>query len=1185
MTLSCPHCGRKDFLGPRGLNHHLATSRRCKAAEQNAHGGRRTRAQARVEEKEEATAPQQVVQPARRVTRRSAIQATAQTLLEEHDADDEEALKGSKDNPNGSFLQHEDEEESSDEEIGDVDDQDGQDADDQSDEGIGQMVDDDDQSDDGMGLLQHPSEDEEDEDDEQEEETDDELTELVGSTAPNTSILARFKEFAPTGKFVTLLEPREITGIKLMRVLKTKKAPLNAYQDIFEWHLQEKGFLREGLSMRDAAERKMFIGREPLLKSLSSRCGLTGREAEVKVVTLPSSREVVRIPCNKAEDCMLQLLTDPRITDDHYFFFDDDPTAPPPDSTDHLADMPTGSAFRDTYKKLCTGPNGGQKKQLMGVIFYLDAAVTGQFADLPVLILKMSLSIFSRQARHKEYCWANLAYLPHVKVAESRGRKMMKESNHLEAANINVLPGEGGIPVTDQVEETPDDDEPRPIPHQDFHKMIDVALESYVELQKTGFIWDLRYKKKTYEGIWYELFTPFVKCDTEEADVLCGKYKPKTERIQQLCRYCLCPNKHTGKFSLRYNFKTKEMIKKLVDKKDLNKLQKISQHCLTNAWYKIRFNLANDRSIHGATPFEKLHQIDLGVFPRIRDVFFKMTGESGDLFLNINGLGSLYGKLYSHQSDRTMPPTNFGNGIKSGKLMAREHKGVMLVLATILMSTKGRELLGNKRHFRKNASKDDWLMLTELLLQWEVFLNEGKMERSVVLRLKKKHKYIMYLIKKVARRTEGMGMRFVKFHGILHMMEDILLYGVPMEMDTGANEGHHKSSKQAAHVTQRDRSTFDIQVAKRLFEYLLLDLASYELETGRVNWAYYHDFDPDQAQEFSLGSDSSSLGMEEIGQSMQSMDITGQHDSSRSSFSRPFSVSSNPSSIHSTHSSASSHHSPQSTTNQDVSMGQSGEEQRPNGEEKLPETEEEQANQVSSFTGGTPIQVWKEEDEDGTITNQYEILTRGKYKAATKLNKQLMKFLIDLQDVVVDHLPYDTIPIYTYHARKHAKGSDMWHAHPNYRGKGPWKDWALVDWGDEGVLPCHIQCFVDLEDFRKQGRVVVFGGVRLEAATYAVVESSQYEDDDEERRQSELFVPILKDVDTIQNNRVKKRMFYLANVEAITDVACVVPDIGGPPNRYFFVHPRPYWSKLFVRWVKEPHGYDEMSDESNSGEE
>ena len=151
-----PPLWKEGLPRSKGFEPPPSNKQKMQATEQNAHGGRRTRAQARVEEKEEVTAPQQVVQPARRVTRSSVIQATAQTMLEEHDADDEEALKGSKDNPNGSFLQHEDEEESSDEEIGDVDDQDGQDADDQSSEGIGQMVDDDDQSDDGMGFLQCP---------------------------------------------------------------------------------------------------------------------------------------------------------------------------------------------------------------------------------------------------------------------------------------------------------------------------------------------------------------------------------------------------------------------------------------------------------------------------------------------------------------------------------------------------------------------------------------------------------------------------------------------------------------------------------------------------------------------------------------------------------------------------------------------------------------------------------------------------------------------------------------------------------------------------------------------------------------------------------------------------------------------------------------------------------------------
>ena len=95
---------------------------------------------------------------------------------------------------------------------------------------------------------------------------------------------------------------------------------------------------------------------------------------------------------------MVQLLTDPRFTDDDFHFFNDDPLAPPTDDLTHIADTPTGSAFRSTYDKLCRGK---ERKQLMGVMFYIDAAVTGQFAALPVLILKMSLTIFTRDARKK----------------------------------------------------------------------------------------------------------------------------------------------------------------------------------------------------------------------------------------------------------------------------------------------------------------------------------------------------------------------------------------------------------------------------------------------------------------------------------------------------------------------------------------------------------------------------------------------------------------------------------------------------------------------------------------------------------------------------------------------------------------------------------------------------------------
>ena len=77
--------------------------------------------------------------------------------------------------------------------------------------------------------------------------------------------------------------------------------------------------------------------------------------------------------------------------------------------------------------------------------------------------------------------------------------------------------------------------------------MLEVGLESYVELQERGFAWQHRYKKRTWPLTDYELFTPIVKCDTEEADTLGGKCLPKNANIKQLCRYCLCPTKETDK--------------------------------------------------------------------------------------------------------------------------------------------------------------------------------------------------------------------------------------------------------------------------------------------------------------------------------------------------------------------------------------------------------------------------------------------------------------------------------------------------------------------------------------------------------------------------------------------------------------------------------------------------------------
>jgi len=900
---------------------------------------------------------------------------------------------------------------------------------------------------------------------------------------PNLGIRHQFQKFAHPSRFFAPLTPTDESGIRLLDALRLKKAPMNAYRTIFEWHLRESRVLKANHSLKDAGDH--YIGRKALLRKLQRRTNTVGKEPYERTVRLPSSKEVVKIPCHDARDCIQRLLTDPRLTDEDFNFFDDDPLAPPPENMDYVEDCITGDAYRATYEQLID-PDPAKRQQLMGVLFYIDSAVTGQFSNLPVNALKMSLTCFTKKARMKDHCWVPLGYVPQIRQQEARGKKIFKDSLHLDARDMEVFDGEGEQVEGDDREGAAEDTD---VKAQDFHTILSVILSSYVDLEFTGFLWDMGYKGKLTKDIDYQLAVMFIKCDSEEGDMNSGKYKPHTQNIKHICRACHIPTQKADKCLARYPYKTKDAIEKLVKAGKKDKLQEISQHYLNNAWYKVRFHLANNRGVHGATPSEMLHAILLGMFQYIRDIFFVDIGESAQVAFDINGLARVFGKLFSHQSERSMPSTNFSKGIKEGKLMAKEYRGVLLIMAAVIRSTKGRELLGTKRKFRTTGKQDDWLMLVELMLQWEAYLNEPRMLRKHVKRMDKKHRFLMYVIKQVARRTKGMGLKIVKFHTILHLMDDILLYGVPSELDTGANESHHKRAKYAAKLTQRNEATFNIQTAQRLFEFHVLDLALLEVDQDLCIRDYYqriHDFQDQKMEEASNDSD-------------QSDDET--------------------------------------------------------------------------LTDDAQIEVFHHQNAD---TVGFKMHSRSKKANETTMDTDLNVWLVELQDKVERYISDSCLPIRT----RHVRGGQIFHGHPNYRGKGPWKDWAIVDWGRQGGgrLPCHISCFVLLNGL-PPGFGVYHGGVRLKNGVYAVVESSTYETDPEQIKVSDLFTPLLKDVEGFnQYSVVDGRIFYLADVEAIVGPCCVIPDIGGPANRYFQVKPRSEWPEIFTKWLQSPHEDEDISD-------
>ena len=88
--------------------------------------------------------------------------------------------------------------------------------------------------------------------------------------------------------------------------------------------------------------------------------------------------------------------------------------------------------------------------------------MTSQFSDLPVTIVKASTIMLTRKARQKPHAWANLGYIPQVRASEGRGKKIFKDSQHLEAEDLDIFDGEGGEVGGDD-ESTASEDKVTPI--------------------------------------------------------------------------------------------------------------------------------------------------------------------------------------------------------------------------------------------------------------------------------------------------------------------------------------------------------------------------------------------------------------------------------------------------------------------------------------------------------------------------------------------------------------------------------------------------------------------------------------------------------------------------------------------------------------------------------------------------
>jgi hypothetical protein len=119
-----------------------------------------------------------------------------------------------------------------------------------------------------------------------------------------------------------------------------------------------------------------------------------------------------------------------------------------------------------------------------------------------------------------------------------------------------------------------------------------------------------------------------------------------------------------------------------------------------------------------------------------------------------------------------------------------------------------------------------FIHLFELMLMLENFCNQEELSNSMVRTLHHFMPYLLNTYKLTLDCQVGCQMKIIKFHLPVHFASDIQRFGSMKNFDTGIGESHHKTeAKLPARNTQRRKSNFEFQTAKRQIENIAINMA------------------------------------------------------------------------------------------------------------------------------------------------------------------------------------------------------------------------------------------------------------------------------------------------------------------------------------------------------------------------
>ncbi len=174
------------------------------------------------------------------------------------------------------------------------------------------------------------------------------------------------------------------------------------------------------------------------------------------------------------------------------------------------------------------------------------------------------------------------------------------------------------------------------------------------------------------------------------------------------------------------------------------------------------------------------------------------------------------GRKLSHQSDRSLGQTSFPSGYlppvgkakavdsKTFKKCAHEMTGVLLVVLVYMLSSDNHDKLESR------IGVDDmmgYIHVLDRLLTFEAWMKQTEFTHNELDEVEQFLLAFMTKYKEVLMREEGFGMKIIKFHLMLHIVDDIRRFGSPGSYFSGVGESTLKvKAKQTGRWTQMSAS-------------------------------------------------------------------------------------------------------------------------------------------------------------------------------------------------------------------------------------------------------------------------------------------------------------------------------------------------------------------------------------------